>query len=179
MGKDRIDFYLVPMHDMTLEDVFTYYNENRFQHEQNFDPGDLDFSLQSQRIRLLRSIIEADRKIAYRLSVITNDRKMIGVVKITSIGDEHQKACDISYSVDRSLDGKGYNELILNRATNLAFKEYGYRKATITVVDSNLPSHQYAVAIGYVKVGLLRKNEKIRGIWRDFILFEKINEDFE
>jgi len=177
MGKKLIDFYLVPMHDMTLEDVFTYYNENRFQHEQNFDPGDLDFSLQSQRIRLLRSIIDADRKIAYRLSVITGDRKMIGVVKIASIGDEHQKCCDISYSVDRSLDGRGYNQLVLNRATNLAFKEYGYRKATITIVDNFVDSHQYAEEIGYVKVGLLRQNEKIKGVWRNFYLFEKINPD--
>ena len=178
MGKELINFYLVPMHDMTLEDVFTYYNENRFQHEQNFDPGDLDFSLQSQRIRLLRSIIEADRKIAYRLSVITDDRKMIGVVKISSIGDEHQKMCDISYSIDHSLDGKGYNQMVLNRATNLAFKEYGYRKATLTLIDTNTASHEYAVEIGYTKVGLLKQNEKIRGVWRDFYLFEKINPEF-
>lgn len=175
MGKKLIDFYLVPMHDMTLEDVFTYYNENRFQHEQNFDPGDLDFSIQSQRIRLLRSIIDADRKVAYRLSVISADRKMIGVVKITSIGDDHQLTCDISYSVDRALEGKGYNAPILNRATNLAFKEYGYRKATITLIDTNETGHKYAEEIGYVRVGLLRQNEKIRGVWRDFYLFEKIN----
>jgi len=77
------------------------------------------------------------------------------------------------------LDGKGYNHLILNRATNLAFKEYGYRKATITLLDTNLVGHKYAMDIGFVKVGLLRKNEKIKDIWRDFVLFEKINEDFE
>lgn len=175
MGKKLIDFYLVPMHDMTLEDVFKYYNENRFQHEQNFDPGDLDFSIQSQRIRLLRSIIDADRKVAYRLSVISAERRMIGVVKITSIGDDHQMMCDISYSVDRSLEGKGYNAPILNRATNLAFKEYGYRKATITLIDTNESGHKYAEEIGYTRVGLLRQNEKIRGVWRDFYLFEKVN----
>lgn len=175
MGKQSVNFYLVPMHDMTLDDVFTYYNENRFEHEQNFDPGDLDFTLQSQRTRLLRSIIEADRKIAYRLSVITNDRKMIGVVKISSIGDPHQLICDISYSVDKTLAGKGYNGPILNRATNLAFKEYGFRKATINLLDVNVEGHKTAQEIGYVKVGLLKQNEKIRGVWRDFYLFEKIN----
>lgn len=175
MGKEASNFYLVPMHDMSLEDVFNYYNENRFQHEQNFDPGDLDFSLQSQRIRLLRSIIEADRKVAYRLAVITATRRMIGVVKITAIGDDHQKLCDISYSVDKNLDGKLYYPKILNRATNLAFKEYGFRKAWMTLVDTNVDGHAYAEETGYTKVGMIKQNEKIKGVWRDFYLFEKIN----
>jgi RimJ/RimL family protein N-acetyltransferase len=179
MGKKTVDFYLVPMHDMTLEDVFTYYNENRFQHEQNFDPGDLDFSLQSQRIRLLRSIIEADRNIAYRLSVITNERKMIGVVKITRILDEHQRICDISYSIDKSLEGQGYNPLILNRATNLAFHEYHFKKTTITFLENNESGIKMASEIGFRKVGVFKQHEKIRGVWTDFVMFEKINPNEE
>ncbi|KAF0225509.1 MAG: ribosomal-protein-alanine N-acetyltransferase [Erysipelotrichaceae bacterium] len=177
MDKPLSNFYLVPMHDMTLEDIYLYYNDNRFQHEQNFDPGDLDFSIQSQRIRLLRSIIEADRKIAYRLSVISEDRKMIGVVKIAGVFDPHQFICDISYSVDKKLDGKGYNGLILNRATNLAFKEYGYRKATLTFLSTNETGIKTAQEVGYVIVGLMKKHEKIRGEWKDFILLEKLNQD--
>ena len=179
MGKQILNFYLVPMHDMTLDDVFTYYNENRFQVEQNFDPGDLDFSLQSQRIRLLRSIIEADRKMAYRLSVITDHRKMIGVVKINNIFDDHQHICEISYSVDKSLDGEIYNALILQRATNKAFHEYHYQKAMVTVLSDHAYDMKTAIDVGFVKIGLVRKNEKINGIWRDFILLEKLNPDFQ
>ena len=177
MGKHLENFYLVPMHDMTLEDVFTYYNENRFQHEQLFDSGDLDFSLQSQRVRLLRSIIEADRKIAYRFSVITDDRKMIGVVKITRIFDDHQQICDISFSIDKTLLGLGYNVPILNRATNLAFHEYQFRKATMTFLISYEPGQVAALDAGYSKVGILKQNEKIFGEWRDFVLYEKVNPD--
>jgi len=177
MGKPLSNFYLVPMHDMTLEDIYRYYNENRFQHEQNFDPGDLDFSMQSQRIRLLRSIIEADRKIAYRLSVISEDRKMIGVIKIASIFDPHQYICDISYSVDKRLEGKGYNAPILNRATNLSFKEYGFRKATLTFLSTNESGIKTAQEVGYVIVGLMKKHENIKGEWKDFILMEKLNPD--
>lgn len=175
MGKTLVDFYLVPMHDMTLEDVFTYYNENRFQHEQNFDQGDLDFTFQSQRIRLLRSIIEADRKVAYRLSVITKDRKMIGVVKITQIFEEQQRICDISYSIDKSLEGKGYRQAVLNRATNFAFNEYHFKKATITFFETNEDGMKMCVDLGFHKVGLLKQHEKISGVWKDFVLFEKLN----
>ena len=179
MGKKLKNFYLVPMHDMTLEDVFTYYNENRFEHEQSFDPGDLDFSLQSQRIRLLRSIIEADRNIAFRFSVITDDRKMIGVVKITRIFDDHQLICDISYSIDKTLLNLGYNLPILNRATNLAFREYHFRKATMTFLSTYQPGQKDALDSGYNKVGLLRQNEKIFGEWKDFVLYEKLNPEFQ
>jgi len=175
MGKKLQSFYLVPMHDMTLEDVFTYYNENRFEHEQSFDPGDLDFSLQSQRIRLLRSIIEADRNIAFRFSVITEDRKMIGVVKITRIFDEHQQICDISYSIDKSLLGLGYNIPIMNRATNMAFHEYHFRKATMTFLSTFEPGQKAALEAGYTLVGTLKQNEKIFGAWKDFVLYEKLN----
>ncbi len=175
MGKAIVDFYIVPMHDMTLADVFTYYNVNRFQHEQNFDSGDLGFSLESQRIRLLRSIIEADRNIAYRFSVITNERKMIGVVKITRTFDEHQNICDISYSVDKSLDLKSYHTAILNRATNLAFNEYHFNKATVTFVDTNESGMKLACELGFRKVGLFKQHEKIQGQWRDFVMFEKLN----
>ncbi len=179
MGKPLSNIYLVPMHDMTLEDIYKYYNDNRFQHEQNFDPGDLDFSMQSQRIRLLRSIIEADRKIAYRLSVISEDRKMIGVVKIACVFEPHQHACDISYSVDRKLCGQGLSSRILTRATNLAFKEYGYRKATVTFLSTNETAIAKAQQVGYTLVGLMKKHEKIQGEWRDIVMLEKLNPDFE
>jgi RimJ/RimL family protein N-acetyltransferase len=137
--------------------------------------GDLDFSLQSQRVRLLRSIIEADRQIAYRFSVITEDRKMIGVVKITRIFDDHQHICDISFSIDKSLLGLGYNLLIINRATSLAFHEYHFRKATMTFLSNFEPGQKAAVECGYSFVGILKQNEKIFGQWRDFALFEKVN----
>lgn len=168
-------FYLIPLHDVPFDTFFKFITENRHLFEANHTCVDGEYEEPAVKASMLNSIIDADRKLAYRYAVILENRKMIGFIRMISFVDQHQRSADIRVTVDYRFQNVGYGSQALRRATQFAFNELGFRKLTATTLTTNTPANKTLLKNNFTMIGIMTQHINIQGTWCDVNLYELLN----
>jgi [ribosomal protein S5]-alanine N-acetyltransferase len=168
-------FYLIPLHDVPFDTFFKFITENRELFEANHTCTPGEYEEKAVKGSMLNSIIDADRKQAYRYAVILENRKMIGFVRLISFVDQHQRSADLRVTIDHRFHHVGYGSQAVKRATQFAFNELGFRKLTATALTTNTPANKTLLKNGFRMVGIMTSHVNIHGTWRDVNLYELLN----
>jgi [ribosomal protein S5]-alanine N-acetyltransferase len=168
-------FYLIPLHDVPFDTFFKFITENRHLFEANHTCVDGEYERPAVKNSMLNSIIDADRKLAYRYAVILDNRKMIGFIRMISFVDQHQRSADLRVTIDHRYHRVGYGTQAVRRALQFAFNDLGFRKITATVLTTNTPGNKTLLKNNFRMVGIMTNHINIHGTWCDVNLYEVFN----
>jgi RimJ/RimL family protein N-acetyltransferase len=168
-------FYLIPLHDVPFDTFFKFITENRHLFEANHTCVDGEYERPAVKGAMLNSIIDADRKLAYRYAVILDNRKMIGFIRLISFVELHQRSADMRVTIDYRYQQAGYGTQAVKRATQFAFNELGFRKITATALTTNTPANKTLLKNNFRMVGIMTNHVNINENWCDVNLYELIN----
>lgn len=168
-------FYLIPLHDVPFDTFFKFITENRHLFEANHTCVPGEYEEPAVKSAMLNSVIDADRKLAYRYAVILENRSMIGFIRLISFVSLHQRSADVRITIDYRFQNVGYGTKALKRVAQFAFNELGFRKLTATVLTTNTPANQTLLKCNFNMVGIMTHHVNIEGTWRDVNLYELLN----
>ncbi|MFJ5622791.1 GNAT family N-acetyltransferase [Peribacillus loiseleuriae] len=108
--------------------------------------------------------------------VYKESNKVIGTCSFVDWSNEHKKA-EIGYVLNKSYWGKG-----LASEAIIKIIQYGFETVKLNRIEGgcdidNIGSEKVMVKVGFEYEGTLRKNEFIKGEFRDTKLFSILNED--
>jgi ribosomal-protein-alanine N-acetyltransferase len=168
-------FYLIPLYDVPFDTFFKFITENRHLFEANHTCIGGEYEQPVVKSNMLNSIIDADRKLAYRYAVILDNRRMIGFIRLISFVDQHQRSADLRVTIDHRFHRVGYGSLAVRRALQFAFNDLGFRKITATTLTTNTPANKTLLKNNFRMVGIMTSHVNIHGTWCDVNLYEILN----
>jgi ribosomal-protein-alanine N-acetyltransferase len=103
------------------------------------------------------------------------NRPVAGVVNFTSIVRGSFCACQLGYSLDRALEGRGLMHEALSATIPYVFEELGLHRIQASYMPHNQRSARLLSRLDFVIEGLARDYLYIDGQWRDHVLTSRTN----
>ncbi len=101
--------------------------------------------------------------------------ELVGAVGI-AMDPRRPHICEIGYFLDERHWGKGIATEAVKQAEKIAFEDLGLVRVEIRLEPENKASERVAIKCGYTKDGLIRKNYKRDGEYRDCLLYAKVKD---
>lgn len=100
----------------------------------------------------------------------------IGTARFTIASPEHRQG-NIAVSLDSDHWGQGYAREALAALARFGFEDLGLHRLAALTDTENLPAQKMLAACGFRREGLLRGNFRVRGGWRDSLLYARLESD--
>jgi ribosomal-protein-alanine N-acetyltransferase len=100
-----------------------------------------------------------------------------GMVSLTGIIGGALQTCMVGYFVAEPRAGRGLAARAVAEALEVAFGELGLHRVEAGTAVENLASQRVLERNGFTLVGPLRRHLRIRGVWTDHLLWEKLADD--
>jgi ribosomal-protein-alanine N-acetyltransferase len=108
---------------------------------------------------------------------ILDEAAIAGMVSLTGLVGGSLQTCMVGYFVDERRAGRGLASRAVADAVGIAFGELGLHRVEAGTAVENVGSQRVLERNGFTLVGRLRKHLKIRGLWVDHLLWEKLVDD--
>ena len=108
---------------------------------------------------------------------ILDGAAIAGMVSLTGILGGSLQTCMVGYFVDERRAGRGLATRAVAEVVEFAFGELRLHRVEAGTATENLASQRVLERNGFTLVGRMRKHLKIRGIWVDHLLWEKLADD--
>src|SRR4029077_14604423 len=105
---------------------------------------------------------------------IREEPRLIGVIRIGVRSAEHRQG-DLGYAVHPDHWGKGFATEALRRILEFGFEDLSLERIWATADVRNVASWRVMEKAGMEREGLMRHHPRVRGAWRDAVLYARID----
>ena len=105
---------------------------------------------------------------------IREEPRLIGTIRIGVRSAEHRQG-DLGYAVHPDHWGKGFATEALRRILEFGFENLSLERIWATADVRNVASWRVMEKAGMEREGLMRHHPRVRGAWRDSVLYARIN----
>lgn len=112
-----------------------------------------------------------------RLLLIAYEAEIIGVVDLHLIDQLNHKA-EIGYWISSKFSRQGMMAKVVNKVTQIAFKEMGLNKLSIVADIENYGSNRVAQNCNFTLVGTEREDRLVNGRYRDMNYYSILKSEF-
>ncbi len=110
--------------------------------------------------------------------VLQAETKLVGGCGIGISDAAHHKEASIYYFFNRSYWGKGYATEAVNALLEIGFFQLKLHRIFATCDPRNSLSASVLKKVGMQKEGCLRQHERIRGQWRDSLVYAILQDEY-
>ena len=104
--------------------------------------------------------------------------RMVAEVNFTNIVTGAFQSCNLGFSVDQSLQGRGIMTKVLKAGIQIIFSDYGLHRIQANYMPSNQRSPRVLHRCGFQKEGFAKEYLCIAGKWEDHVLTSLINPNY-
>ena len=156
-----------------------YYVENR-DHLAPWEPARRDAYFTEESIKNLVTIRYEQFVSRNALHLCALDAaRMVAEVNFTNIVTGAFQSCNLGFSLDQSLEGRGIMTKVLRTGIEIIFSEYGLHRIQANYMPSNQRSPRVLERCGFQKEGFAKEYLCIAGEWEDHVLTSLINSNYE
>lgn len=110
-----------------------------------------------------------------RLVISNADNKALGLIDLYDFDPKHKRAGVGVVIINEAERNKGIGSEALNLITNYAFSTLELRQLYANILEENKRSIHLFQKLGFVKVGVKKDWISSGGVYKDEVLFQKIN----
>jgi ribosomal-protein-alanine N-acetyltransferase len=129
------------------------------------------FTADGQRKRLERQLADETHPFA-----ILDGEAIAGSVNLFRIFRDGPASGVIGYWIDRARNGRGLATGAVGEILAYAFGALDLHRVEAATLVDNLPSQRVLEKNGFERIGLARRYLRINGAWRDFFLFQRVED---
>jgi [ribosomal protein S5]-alanine N-acetyltransferase len=134
-------------------------------------PADF-FTAKGQVGRLERQLADDTHPFA-----IVDEDAIAGTINLFGIVRDSLQSGTIGYWVDVARNGRGLATGAVGEILAYAFGDLGLHRIEASTLVDNAPSQRVLEKNGFERIGLARSYLHIAGGWRDFVLFQRLEDD--
>ena len=157
--------------------MLNYFLENK-EHLSKWEPQreSTFYTIENWEKILQESCSMFDSGSVIKFSALNKEQtKVIGLCSFTNIVHGVFQACNLSYSISKKYEGKGYMSEIVEAAIGYIFEVVGLHR----IMANHLPENEKSASVlhrqGFEREGYAKSYLKINGQWRDHVLTSKVN----
>ncbi len=103
------------------------------------------------------------------------DDALVGGCNLNNIRRGVAQSCSLGYWAGENHARRGYISAAVRAVVALAFEHLGLHRVEAACIPSNAPSRGLLEKAGFQQEGVARAYLKINGVWRDHVLYARIN----
>lgn len=160
-----------------LDDVFEFSSDPEVAHRMTWEKND---SKEETLSNFLQPTLEGyqDGQSGVWAIVYKDSKKVIGTCSLVGWSNEHQKA-EIGYVLNRKFWGAGIATEALQEVLSYSFGVLQLNRIEGGCDLDNIGSEKVMLKAGMTFEGVLRKNERIKGEFRDTKIFSILKSEFD
>lgn len=160
-----------------LDDVFEFSSDPEVAHRMTWEKND---SKEETLSNFLQPTLEGyqDGQSGVWAIVYKDSKKVIGTCSLVGWSNEHQKA-EIGYVLNRKFWGAGIATEASQEVLNYGFDVLQLNRIEGGCDLDNIGSEKVMLKAGMTFEGVLRKNERIKGEFRDTKIFSILKSEFD
>ena len=172
---DRLILRKVAVHD--LDDVFEFSSDPEVAHRMTWEKND---SKEETLSNFLQPTVDGYKQGQSGVWAIVckKNKKVIGTCSLVAWSNEHEKA-EIGYVLNRKFWGTGIATEAVKEILKYAFGVLQLNRIEGGCDVDNIGSEKVMLKAGMSFEGVLRKNERIKGEFRDTKIFSILKSDFD
>jgi RimJ/RimL family protein N-acetyltransferase len=110
-------------------------------------------------------------RIAYNFALVNKqENKLIGACAVTIKSTDNREG-EIGYILNRRYWNRGYMTEAARKVVDFGFQQLGLHRVIATCDPANTGSYRVMEKVGMQKEGYLREHKLFKGVWRDFLLY--------
>ncbi|REJ05476.1 N-acetyltransferase [Microbacterium bovistercoris] len=164
---------------LTLDDVpeLTDLELTNREHLRPWEPARTPeyFTASGQRHRLEVALREHDAGRAVPFGITTDAGELIGRVTLSGVVRGALQSCAMGYWIAADHLRRGHAVRAAALAVEHAFTDLELHRVQAETLPENVASQAVLTRIGFTQYGLAPKYLRIDGVWRDFLMFQRIN----
>jgi [ribosomal protein S5]-alanine N-acetyltransferase len=129
------------------------------------------FTGDGQRTRLERQLADATHPFA-----IVEGEAIVGTINLFRISRDGPGSGVIGYWIDRTSNGRGLATGAVGEILAHAFGTLDLHRVEAATLVDNVPSQRVLEKNRFERIGLARNYININGRWRDFVLFQRLED---
>lgn len=130
------------------------------------------------RRRLERYARELDRNESFPFFIFrASDRVLVGGVNLTNIRRGAASMVSLGYWMGAPFANRGVMSLAVPQVCRLAHEDLGLRRIEAACLPDNAASVRLLEKTGFRREGLAREYLSINGVWRDHLLYARLEGD--
>ena len=129
------------------------------------------FTAEGQRTRLERQLADATHPFA-----ILDGEAIAGTINLFRISRDGPASGVIGYWIDRASNGRGLATAAVGEILAYAFDTLALHRVEAATLVDNVSSQRVLEKNRFERIGLARNYICINGEWRDFILFQRLQD---
>ncbi len=180
LTSDRLIIRAIEESDITA--VIQYYERNRSYFSQ-YNPTIQDecFSVAhwQREVALNRHRFENAERFDLGIFLRDKPKHLIGMIDFCSIAPLPYCSCELGYSVDRLMAGRGIMFEALMVALNYLFEGFGINRVYARLHPQNEQSRRLLQFLGFKEEGILRQDVRMQGAFQDLQLMSLLHTDFQ
>jgi [ribosomal protein S5]-alanine N-acetyltransferase len=135
-------------------------------------------SLRYWRASLSQHRRDAHAGVGYRFHLWSHESDaLVGVIALREIQRGYAQKAVLGYTLDRSIEGRGYVQEAIGAILPFAFGELSLHRVEATVMPANERSKRTLGQAGFRCDGVLRESYRIRGRWEDHEIWSRLASD--
>ena len=136
-------------------------------------------AVQAEQIALALEQQAAGRRVSWLLVLPDAPAAVIGRISFTEIVRGPFHNAYLGYQIDRAFEGRGLMHEALGAAIAHAFASVRLHRIEANHLPDNLRSAALLARLGFERIGIARNYLYIAGAWRDHVLNQKLNPEFD
>lgn len=174
LETDRLLLRKIALTD--VDDIFEFSSDPEVAYHMTWETNK---SKEETLTNFLKSVIKGyDSGLSAEWAIVHKEsRKVIGTCSLVDWSNEHYKA-EIGYVLNRQYWGYGFTTEAVNEVITYGFDILQLNRLEGHCDIDNLGSEKVLIKLGMQYEGLLRKNEFIKGTFRDTKIFSLLKNDF-
>lgn len=164
---------------LTLDDVdeLTALELANREHLRPWDPARPPgyFTESEQRNRLAHALREHEAGRAVPFGITTDAGELVGRVTLSGVVRGALRSCAMGYWIAADHLGRGHATHAAALAVEHAFTVLELHRVQAETLPENLASQAVLKRIGFTQYGLAPQYLRIDGVWRDYLMFQRIN----
>ena len=178
------DLKLIILTERHAKTVCDYYRRNRDSFKE-WEPlrSEKFYTIKHHQSALKLGLEKAREGSEYRFQLIKKDdtklQKVVGTLSFSSIVKGPFLSCFAGYSMDSSIQNRGFMTQALEAGIKFIFETAGLHRIEANIMPKNLPSLKVVSKLGFENEGLSPNYLKINGKWEDHIHMVLRNKELE
>lgn len=144
--------------------------------EPEWGPNHLSRASYKARLSRLKKWVSGDQAYAFHVFRADSDT-LIGACNITHIERGSAQSAKLGYWIGEQFARNGFARAAVGRVSEFCFEKLGLHRIEAAVQEDNEASIKVLEAMGYRFEGKARGLLKIKGQWRDHLIYAKLSSD--
>lgn len=127
-----------------------------------------------KQYRYRNTLLRNDKSMDFYICLPDRKEKVVGHIRIFNIESSPRSTCEIGFSIDELLEGRGYMAEAILLALPFINEGLNIHRVTAQCHPNNIKSRKLLKTLGFSEEGVLHEALSINNVWQDMILYYMI-----